>query len=143
MTISELLEELMRLDHETWEIIECGIPLKPLDQYFTFGYGKKTAYQCRDAYLPVLQMEKEVALVWIQDCLQRACEKRGWTWCIYKQTPEEKHSHYAEINKIIPGYDGDCYNQYHESCIAWKEADTPAEALLTAYIAAVKKEGKQ
>ena len=74
----------------------------------------------------------------IQGRIQRACERRGWTWCIYKQTPEEKKSHYAEISEIGPGYDGDYYNQYHESCIAEKEADTAAEALLAAYIAAVK-----
>jgi len=51
-----------------------------------------------------------------------------------------KTSHYAEISEIGPGYDGDYYNQYHESCIAGKEADTAAEALLAAYIAAVKEE---
>ncbi|MFA5434194.1 MAG: hypothetical protein WC319_15220, partial [Candidatus Paceibacterota bacterium] len=43
-----------------------------------------------------------------------------------------------EICEIGPGYDGDYYNQYHESGITWKEANSPAEALLGAYITAIK-----
>jgi hypothetical protein len=115
MTLSELLEELKQIDPET-ELEISDITLN-LDQWSA-------------------PYKDDI----IQGRIQRACERRGWTWCIYKQTPEEKKSHCAEISKITPGYDGDCYNQYHESCIAGKEADTAAEALLAAYIAAVKEE---
>jgi hypothetical protein len=138
MTLSELLEELMGLDPETWDAIVRGIPLKPFCQYFTFDRCGQIAHQYQDVYLPFSQMERDVALLWLQGRIQRACEKQGWTWSVYKQTPGEEKSHYAEISEIGPGYDGDYYNQYHESCITWKEANSPAEALLGAYITAIK-----
>jgi hypothetical protein len=127
MTLAELLKELKGIDPETADDIGDIVNVISIKSDGSFTL---------DAYYPDFI---------IQGSIQQACERRGWTWCIYKQTPEEKKSHCAEISKITPGYDGDCYNQYHESCIAGKEADTAAEALLAAYIlaayiAAVKEE---
>lgn len=74
----------------------------------------------------------------VQGSIQRACERRGWTWRVFGQTPDNEKSHCGEIGKVAPGYEGDYYEQYHEYCIASIEADSPAEALLAAYIAAVR-----
>ena len=76
----------------------------------------------------------------LQGCIQRACERRGWTWRVFRQTPDNEKSHGGEIGEIAPGYEGDCYEQYHEYCIVSVEGDSPAEALLAAYIAAVRAE---
>ena len=113
MTLAALLEELKEVDPKLYDDI---------------------------SHLELIgwQQPRNQAMDHLQGCIQRACERRGWTWSVYKQTPEEEKSHYAEISEIGPGYDGDYYNQYHESCITWKEANSPAEALLGAYITAIK-----
>ena len=113
MTLSELLEDLKQVDPKTWNDIDLSLSFL-INENSTSGHAL------------------------IQGCIQRACESQGWTWNICKQTPEEEKSHYAEICEIGPGYDGDYYNQYHESGITWKEANSPAEALLGAYITAIK-----
>ena len=76
MTLSELLEELKQVDPDTWDVIVRGIPLKPFCQYFTLDRCGQRAHQYPDAYLPFSQMERDVALGWLQCCLQRACEKQ-------------------------------------------------------------------
>ena len=118
MTLSELLEGLKVADPETYEEIS----------HLEFVGWHQPRNQALDH---------------LQGCIQRACERREWTWCIYKQTPEEKNSHYADISKIVSGYDGDYWHEDHESCITWEDANSPAEALLAAYVAAVKKEEKR
>ena len=112
MTLSELLADLKMVDYKTWNDIDLSLS-------FLINVNSPSGHAL------------------IQSCIQRACESQGWTWNICKQTPEEEKSHYAEICEIGPGYDGDYYNQYHESGITWKEANSPAEALLGAYITAV------
>ena len=113
MTLAALLEELKEVDPKLYDDI---------------------------SHLELIgwQQPRNQAMDHLQGCIQRACERRGWTWNVCKQTPEEEKSHYAEICEIGPGYDGDYYNQYHESGITWKEANSPAEALLGAYITAIK-----
>ena len=136
MTLSELLEELNGIDPETWGAVVRGIPLKPFCQYFTFDRCGQRAHQYPDAYLPFSQMERDVALAWLQGCLQQACEGREWDLKQFQRVikcdgPNEHH-YYAEINKGIAGtfepigYEG------------W--GDSTAEALLAAYVAAVKGE---
>jgi hypothetical protein len=113
MTLAALLEELKEVDPKLYDDI---------------------------SHLELIgwQQSRNQAMDHLQGCIQWACEKQGWTWSVHKQTPEEEKSHYAEICEIDPGYDGDYYNQYHESGITWKEANSPAEALLGAYITAIK-----
>ena len=113
MTLSELLEDLKQVDPKTWNDIDLSLSFL-INENSTSGHAL------------------------IQGCIQRACESRGWTWNICKQTPEHEKSHSAYISEVAPGYDGDCHNQYHEYCIAEKEANFSAEALLATYIAAVK-----
>mgnify|MGYP007049692288 CR=1 FL=1 len=113
MTLSELLADLKMVDYKTWNDIDLSLS-------FLINVNSPSGHAL------------------IQSCIQRACESRGWTWNICKQTPEHEKSHSAYISEVAPGYDGDCHNQYHEYCIAEKEANSPAEALLGAYIAAMK-----
>jgi len=86
------------------------------------------------------QQPRNQAMDHLQGCIQRACERREWTWKVFKQTPDNEKSHCGEIGKVAPGYEGDYYEQYHEYCIASIEADSAAEALMAAYIAAVKED---
>lgn len=116
MTLAALLEELKAVDADTeFDISEWCCQLRTIT---TCDLGQAL----------------------IQNSIQRACERRGWTWKVFKQTTDNEKSHCGEIGKVAPGYDGDYYEQYHEYCIASIEADYAAEALLAAYIAAVKEE---
>ena len=58
----------------------------------------------------------------LQGCIQQACEKRGWCFMVC--------NHIADVSTEKDIYDSEIH-------------DYPAEALLAAYIAAVKKEEKQ
>ncbi|MFA5766026.1 MAG: hypothetical protein WC929_07795 [Bacilli bacterium] len=113
-TISKLLDELREIDPGIWN---------PITWQIKYTCGKENTFLIDSI---------------IQSHIQRACESRGWTWNICKQTPEHEKSHSAYISEVAPGYDGDYRNQYHEYCIAEKEANFSAEALLATYIAAVK-----
>lgn len=136
MTISELLEGLKQIDPEEWEIIMHGIPLTPMSQYFTFDHGETTAHRYHSTYLPFSQMERDVALGWLQCCLQRACERRGWGLVI-------------ERSKDSGPYEWSAYTGHEEPPGAFRAAyswgiryygGSAAEALLAAYVAAVKGE---
>jgi len=134
MTLSELLEELKQVDPDTWDVIVRGIPLKPFCQYFTLDRCGQRAHQYPDAYLPFSQMERDVALLWLQGCLQRACERRGW-WLV------------IERSKDSGPYEWSAYTGHEEPPGAFRAAyscgiryygGSAAEALLAAYVAAVK-----
>jgi hypothetical protein len=114
MTLSELLEELRKLD--------------PL------------AYVNSDP--DMLELEDINMADVLQGCLQRACEKRGWTWGIYRQSSTHEKRYCVDISRVAPGYDGDCYNQYHEWCISSVESDSLIEAFLNAYIESVLNQSK-
>ena len=136
MTLSELLEELMGLDPETWDAIVRGIPLKPFCQYFTFDRCGQIAHQYQDVYLPFSQMERDVALLWLQGRIQRACGQRGWDlrqdqWVVDIDSTNEVYYYSSIVTGISetgrsPEYEG--------------RGKSQAEALLAAYIAAVKEE---
>ncbi len=116
MTLAALLEELREVDPGEWDNLTMWNVNKELPE------------------------TSPLSMFIIQGCIQRACERRGWTWRVFKQAPDNEKSHCGEIGEIAPGYCGDCREQCHEYCIASIEADSPVEALLTAYIAAVKEE---
>ena len=125
MTLSELLEELKQIDPEEWEIIMHGIPLTPMSQYFTFDHGETTAHRYHSTYLPFSQMERDVALIWLQGCLQRACEMRGWF--------------YGQFSMAHPGpFCADVTDSNNVDHYGSGIGDSSAEALLAAYIAAVR-----
>lgn len=134
MTPPELLEELKQVDPDTWDVVVRGIPLKPFCQYFTFDRCGQRAHQYPDVYLPFSQMERDVALAWLQCCLQRACERRGWGLVI-------------ERSKDSGPYEWSAYTGHEEPPGAFRAAyswgiryygGSAAEALLAAYVAAIK-----
>ena len=135
MTLSELLEELKQVDPDTWDVIVRGIPLKPFCQYFTLDRCGQRAHQYPDAYLPFSQMERDVALGWLQCCLQRACERRGWELEQNYRTRSQNGDlpknirHYA----VVTSWDNDVHTYRGMGNSATK-------ALLAAYVAAVKEE---
>jgi len=47
---------------------------------------------------------------------------------------EDDGQYYAEISRIVPGYDGDCWNEKHLSLIAMGNGPSPCHALLACYI---------
>ena len=122
MTLSELLVELKAVDPDTVDDIGDIVNVISI-----LSDGSSSS----DAYYPDFI---------IQGCIQRACERRGWTWRVFKQTPDNEKSHCGEIGEVAPGYEGYCYEQYHEYCMASVEMNSAAEALLAAYVAAVKGE---
>lgn len=136
MTLSELLEGLKQVDPDTWDVVVRGIPLKPFCQYFTFDRCGQRAHQYPDVYLPFSQMERDVALAWLQGCIQRACERRGWGLVI-------------ERSKDSGPYEWSAYTGHEEPPGAFRAAyswgiryygGSAAEALLAAYVAAIKEE---
>jgi len=135
MTLSGLLEELKQIDPEEWEIIMHGIPLTPMSQYFTFDHGETTAHRYHSTYLPFSQMERDVALTWLQGCLQRACERYGWELEQNYRTRgrngvlPKNIRHYA----VVTSWDNDVHTYRGMGNSATK-------ALLAAYVAAVKGE---
>ena len=122
MTLSELLEELKAADPETAEDIGDVVNVVSILSDGSF---------ILDAYYPDFI---------IQGCIQRACERRGWTWVVFKQTPDNEKSHCGEIGEVAPGYDREITMSNHEYCMASVEMGSAAEALLAAYVAAVKEE---
>ena len=136
MTLSELLAELKQVDPETWDVIVRGIPLKSFCQYFAIVHGEQIMVRSPAAYLPFSQMERDVALLWLQGCVQRACERREWDlrqdhWIVKQDGPNDVH-HYATIEKGIAEtgqpfeYEG--------------RGKSQAEAVLAAYVEAVNLE---
>ncbi|MFA5409879.1 MAG: hypothetical protein WC343_13990 [Bacilli bacterium] len=122
MTLSELLVELKAVDPETVDDIGDIVNVISILSDGSF---------ILDAYYPDFI---------IQGCIQRACERRGWTWVVFKQTPDNEKSHCGEIGEVAPGYDREITMSNHEYCTASVEMDSAAEALLAAYVAAVKEE---
>ena len=72
----------------------------------------------------------------IQGCLQRAIERRGLAWD-GSLAVDEPAPYMAGIYEIGPGYDGDHWTEKHLSCIAERGGNSPAEALLSAYLEAL------
>ena len=121
MTLSELLEELKQVDPETYEALR-NYPI------YCSG-GETLTVNLLDSGNQILVKDA------IQGCIQRACERRGWE---------------MEQNYRTRGRDGDLpKNMRHYAVItSWDNdvhtyrgmGNSPAEALLAAYVAAVKEE---
>lgn len=122
MTLSELLEELKQVDPETYEALRNY----PLDV-------------SGDEALSVdLPSSRNQTLVedGLQGCLQRACERQGWGLVI-------------EWSKEGGPYEWSAYTGHEEPPGAFRAAyswgiryygGSAAEALLAAYVAAIKEE---
>ena len=74
----------------------------------------------------VLPETSPASMYIIQGCIQQACEKKGWNWQARTSTV---YGHSARVHML------DNFLDVH-----FGGADSAAEALLEAYIAAVKEE---
>ena len=119
MTLAALLEELKEVDVKVYDDIE--VSRRPTEEFTWYdldadesihvSFGEAVGRITRDS--PQYQ---DI----IQGCIQRACERRGW-FVIQTQT----NGHSAKISN----FDGGPIT---------KVGDSAAEALLAAYIAAVR-----
>jgi hypothetical protein len=86
-----------------------------------------------------MPLECDLAQALIQNSIQRACERREWHWLVCMDCWREGE-YRAEISIISES----CISDMVEiTTIAMKWGDTAAEALLAAYIAAVRGEAKR
>lgn len=115
MTLSELLVELKAVDPDTADDIGDIVNVISIMSNGSFS---------SDAYYPDFI---------IQGCLQRACERRGWPLILsFDCDPDHPQTWVAEICDGKGALLGMAVG--HESL---------SEALLAAYVAAVKAEGKR
>lgn len=114
MTLQPLLDELKRVDRPAW--------------------NKLVTWNVNMA----LPETSPLSLYIIQGVIQRACEKREWHWTIMKDPYQDGYR--AEIAVVSESHLSDhiCIDD-----LAIKCATSPAEALLAAYIAAVREEAKR
>ena len=125
MTLSELLEELKGIDPETYEALRnCPI--------YCSGEGALT--------VNLLESRNHVLVAdALQGCIQRACERREWHWLVCMDCWREGE-YRAEMSIISES----CISDMVEiTTIAMKWGDSATEALLAAYIAAVREEAKR
>jgi hypothetical protein len=121
MTLAALLEELKEVDAEQSEKLQCGMG------------------RTRQAMNFEMPLECDLAQALIQNSIQRACERREWHWLVCMDCWREGE-YRAEISIISES----CISDMVEiTTIAMKWGDTAAEALLAAYIAAVRGEAKR
>jgi hypothetical protein len=122
MTPPELLEELKQVDPETYEALRNYPLYVSGDEALSVDLpGSRNQTLCEDA---------------IQGCIQRACERRGWGLVI-------------ERSKDSGPYEWSAYTGHEEPPGAFRAAyswgiryygGSAAEALLAAYVAAIKEE---
>ena len=122
MTLSELLEELKQVDPDIYEELQNYPIYCSGDEALTVDLlSSRNQTLCEDA---------------IQGCIQRACERRGWGVVI-------------ERSKDSGPYEWSAYTGHEEPPGAFRAAyswgiryygGSAAEALLAAYVAAIKEE---
>lgn len=122
MTLPELLEELKAVDPDTAEDIGNVVNVISIKSDGSFTL---------DAYYPDFI---------IQGCIQRACERREWYAWKVGANPYLDQKYRATIGVICESHISD---HIVIDDIAVECGDSPAEALLAAYIAAVKMEAKR
>lgn len=110
--ISELLQKLRPLDAPTYEnICKWGLNWNHPDEAVLSEY--------------IIQGEVQRAIA--------ATELH-----LLQSQYEDDGQYYAEISRIVPGYDGDCWNEKHLSLIAMGDGPSPCHALLSAYISCLE-----
>lgn len=109
MIPADLLDKLRETDEELFLKVIGGFPLKN---------GK---------YLSILDMKPPAAHAWLQHCLQDAIWARGWPFTMTFNPP---------CGPEVPYYDVCMW--YNSQNMIHIKADTEAEALLRAYLAAIQ-----
>lgn len=122
MTLAALLEELKEVDAEQSEKLQCWI-------------GRTR--QVMNLEMP---LECDLAQALIQNSIQRACERREWYAWKVGANPYLDQKYRATIGVICESHISD---HIVIDDIAVECGDSPAEALLAAYIAAVREEAKR
>lgn len=131
MSLTEDLARLKELDPATWQEINHVTQMISSVPITARWWGDQLG---SDGNKPI---RENLALAWLQWCLQEAIATRDrWTYSVFRIP--ESWNYCADVSRTAPGYDGDCWNEYHEYLLAEREADTPAAALLKAYIAALE-----
>jgi len=114
--ISELLDRLKVADPGTYETAQL--------------YTREVA-ECDARYQDI-----------VQGCIQRAIAVRGWVFDIEGKIGFDSYppsaGYVASISELGAGYDGDYYNPRHQYCICESRGDTPSEAILASYLAALE-----
>ncbi len=128
MVDSELLDRLRKADPETYERIARGIPMQPCGQYMIMdiGTGPRMS-QYHEAYMPIDVLIPKVAEAWHQHVLQDAIRARKWTLITVELGEWSREN---PCQAMIQGYP--------ELKRVSGFADSPAEALLKAYLAAIE-----
>lgn len=111
MHMTEDLSRLKELDPNTWNKYD-GLELAKYNNYD--DYGKITDYIYAEDLIDVAQT------AWLQYCLQEAIAAKGWYWAV------------SNDNEWSGKYWGTICLLAHES------GDSPAAALLAAYVAALE-----
>ena len=122
--ISENLELLKKLDLESWK--DIIFPIK----------------NCL-VEVPRNPLEQGIYEALVQAGVQRAIEAKGWVFEVEGKVGIDGVYHpmagyIADIYKLADGYDGDYFNQRHKHLLNESVADSPADALLTAFIKAIQ-----
>ena len=73
----------------------------------------------------------------IQKIIQDAIIEHEWTF----EIGCTDHKYYVDIFEILPGFDGDIWNENHESLISEEISDCISNAILLSYMDAIKKKG--
>lgn len=129
MTLAALLEELKEVDADTWHGIESAFSsLEEMQEGDNYEVDVLKTIAVEPYAIDLLQGE-----------LQRACERREWHWLVGKDVYEE-----GEYRAAISIISESCISDNFDiTDIAMEWGDSPTEALLAAYIAAVRAEAKR
>ena len=127
MIAPALLEALREKDPATWQRIVRGPPMIPYHKYYTYDIdGSATAHKDERAYIPFDELLPEVACAWLQAVLQDAIQARGWQGIVLFNAESNR----AVIDDRVDGMGG-------TRILAEREGDSPADALLKAYLEAI------
>ena len=122
--ISENLELLKKLDLDAWK--DIIFPIK----------------NCL-VEVPRNPLEQGIYEALVQAGLQRVIEANGWVFEVEGKVGIDdvyppKAGYIAGIYEIGKGYDGDHFDPRHKCLLNESVADSPADALLAAYIEAIQ-----
>lgn len=123
--ISENLELLKKLDLDAWK--DIIFPIK----------------NCL-VEVPRNPLEQGIYEALVQAGLQRVIEANGWVFEVEGKVGIDgvyppMAGYIADIYKLDEGYDGDHFTSRHKCLLNESVADSPAEALLAAYLGAIQK----
>ena len=120
------LIELQKADPETWE--EIQIAFGQLDRY------QEDDNYCVDVMETIKcygELQFPITYYIIQGCLQRAIEKRGWTWSM------DCNNHRGVSLDIYIEETDEPDSEMQMLAVSRIETSSPAEALLSAYLEAL------